>query len=123
MKVWLNGTSKGVQSLCCDNGNALSVKPLHPLPLAYALEVNDLDEQFTKYANVYNNMLSLASIGIDNGEKRGFDKFFGPHNVRMTGRTYHRFLPTNIDSGLKYFLVSAQDELIAQGWYNSASSK
>ena len=72
---------------------------------------NDLND-FSKKSSYYNNILSFASIGVENGKGGGFEKIRGDHSVKLNGRTYHYFANSkNIRNGINYFTFDAYFEM------------
>ncbi len=56
---------------------------------------------------MYNNIFSIAGVGVDNGRGGGFETIIGASNVKVNGRMYS-FLPKATNSGkmtggLSYF--------------------
>ena len=68
-KLWLKGTSKGTRRLCCNNGKfvdpelATMLWPIQETPLYPYM--GKYDQEMTKYANVYNNLLALGAYCVD----------------------------------------------------------
>lgn len=76
---------------------------------------------FSQHSSIYNNILALAATGVENDHNGCFERdMFGPHAIKMNGRTYH-FLPTAIANstdpscGLSYFAFDAQAALLNHG--------
>ena len=86
---------------------------------------NDLND-FSKKSSYYNNILSFASIGVENGKGGGFEKIRGDHAVKLNGRTYHYFANSkNIRNGINYFTFDAffEMEKVAIEYNNGRKSK
>jgi hypothetical protein len=74
---------------------------------------DDKHTDFNTFSSYYNNVLSFASIGVDNGrENSGFEKIVGDHAVKLNGRTYF-VIPNSSkkNAGINYFLFDALQEL------------
>ena len=110
--VWLTTSSPGTKKLCCQDGT-LTFERGYPLAMKSLSEnMSNLmqhSEDFSRASNQYNNILSLGSVGVDNGRQGGYDHIRGPHSVRLSGRTYHMMHNTNKNTGLQYFLHDGQD--------------
>ena len=85
-----------------------SVYPkLNPLPVQLRRISTNYIHHFNKSCAFYNNSLSIASIGVDNGKNNGFEKT-GGGCVKLNGRTYN-YLPSSNrkGSGINYFTFDA----------------
>jgi hypothetical protein len=71
------------------------------------------DCRFQQDSSLYNNVFALAVTGVSNDEGGGWDKIHGPHAVRISGRTYHKFLSSGRAGGLQYFMFQAEDAVVA----------
>lgn len=58
---------------------------------------------------MYNNILSLAAVGIENESGGKWDEIHGVHAVRLSGRTYHKFHSSEGRGGLQYFIFCAEE--------------
>ena len=76
---------------------------LNPLPLELRRVCTTYFNHFNKSCAFYNNSLSIASIGVDNGKHNGFEQI-GAGCVKLNGRTYN-YLPSSSrkGSGINYF--------------------
>ena len=100
------------------DGYALQSESKYPklVPLPINLKhfcFDDKHTDFNTFSSYYNNILSFASIGVDNGrEKSGFEKIIGDHAVKLNGRTYF-VIPNSSkkNAGINYFLFDALQEL------------
>ena len=60
----------------------------------------------------------MAATGVENEKGGGFERvMFGPHAVKMNGRTYHTLLSASSSStdpscGLSYFIFDAKAALL-----------
>jgi len=127
-KVWLKNNSKGTRSLCCMSGKIFSHEMQGIFPHLQRMPVfmqkltePDVACVFGLASNVYNNMLALGAVGVDNGKGGGWDKIHGPHAMRLSGRTYHYLPTTQSTGGLQYFTFNNEDALLAHG--NSRNSE
>ena len=102
------------RSKCCANGtmvhdisypNKLKLKPLqNPL-----LNLYKETRIMSIACNRINNILSFVATGVENDSGGGFEHdMFGPHAVKLNGRTYHMLHnavnSTDPSNGLSYFL-------------------
>ena len=97
---------------CCNFGKFLlenSAYPkLKPLPNEIRkIAVNKINH-FSKNCTYYNMILSIASIGVDNGKGGGFERINGESCVKLNGRTYVYLQSSNKKgSGINYFTFDA----------------
>jgi hypothetical protein len=86
---------------------------LQPLPpLLHGLLFN---EDFSKKSIVYNNVLALSAVGVENEAGGGWDQIHGNHAMQLHGRTYHKFHNSRASGGIQYFLHSNEEEMIGHG--------
>ena len=67
------------------------------------------NEEFAEKSSVYNNILALGAVGVENDRGGGWDKINGPHAVTLYGRTYHKFNNSNGRGGFQYFVYCASE--------------
>ena len=116
--IHLKSDDKFTRKKCCLDGYALQSESKYPklVPLPINLKhfcFDDKHTDFNTFSSYYNNILSFASIGVDNGrEKSGFEKIIGDHAVKLNGRTYF-VIPNSSkkNAGINYFLFDALQEL------------
>lgn len=107
--VFYKGASAEFRGYCCLKGRAKDIMPnLNPLPLYLSRRVTDptLAKHFALSASIYNNQLALAATKVDNGKGGGWEHIYGPHAVRLCGRTHH-FFSSPLSTGLQYFTFDA----------------
>jgi hypothetical protein len=74
--------------------------------------MGDLVEHFSQASSVYNNILAISGIAVDNNKGGGFEKRQGNAAVVLAGQTIH-YLPKNLSSkadtsrGIGYFIFDA----------------
>ena len=94
--VFLKSESTNFRKLCCQNGSwkveESGYPLLNPLPdVIKELCINET-EHFSEMSNLYNNLLSFAITGVDNGrEGVGYEVFNMKSCVKLNGRIYHQF--------------------------------
>ena len=108
-------TSVTEKDKCCNKGKVVVLPPeesgvskLLPLSPTFLRIISDTDH-FSNASSLYNNPMSLAATGVDNGKGGGWENDMAfPHASKICGRTYH-FLPpattstTDPSCGLSYF--------------------
>jgi len=115
---------------CCLNGLALSKNSNFPklVPLPENIKYFAMDRfchHFSKKSSYYNNVLSFATIGVDNGKGGGYEKIIGNHAVKINGRTYHTLQDSSKkNAGINYFTFDAFHELSKNSIdYNNKNNK
>ena len=66
---------------------------------------------FAEKSSVYNNILALGAVGVENDKGGGWEKINGPHAVSLYGRTYHKFNNTSGRGGFQYFIYCASESV------------
>jgi hypothetical protein len=108
--IHLDSATPNMLSNCCYNGK-LSPQTGLPeykkfgnlIPLSEEMQELFVDniEHFGPLSSTYNNVLSMAAVGVENGNKAtgvknshpgGFERRVGDHCVTINGRTYHFFI-------------------------------
>ena len=64
---------------------------------------------------MYNNVLALSAVGVQNEEGGGWDQIHGNHAMQLHGRTYHKFHNSRASGGIQYFLHSNEEEMVGHG--------
>ena len=64
---------------------------------------------------MYNNVLALSAVGVQNEEGGGWDQIHGNHAMQLHGRTYHKFHNSRASGGIQYFLHSNEAEMVGHG--------
>jgi hypothetical protein len=100
---------------CCQRGAALSQNYPTLAPLPPVLDALLFDPEFSSKAVIYNNILALSAVGIQNEEGGGWDTIYGDHAMRLSGRTYHKFFNSASSGGLQYFMHAAEDAMLQHG--------
>ena len=67
------------------------------------------NQGFAEKSSVYNNILALGAVGVENDRGGGWEHINGPHAVTLYGRTYHKFNNTNGRGGFQYFVYCASE--------------
>jgi hypothetical protein len=118
--IHLNVASKGDLQNCCYGGKALaqdSWPSLSHLPSYWVQLFQEELPHFSRSSSIYNNILALASTGVDNERGGGFERnMHGDHAVKLQGRTYHTFpraqAGSDMTGGLSYFIFDDVDAMI-----------
>jgi hypothetical protein len=96
--VYLKSVTKSARKRCCNNGAYLMSDSNFPkmemLPESLKWLCLERGEHFGKLSAKYNNILSIASTGVENDKGGGYEKIVGDSAVKMNGRSYH-FLNTS----------------------------
>jgi hypothetical protein len=108
----LVGDSKSDRRKCCSFGRYLSAESCYPKLLPLPNEIRNIAinriRHFNKNCAYYNNILSIACIGVDNGRGGGFEKINGESCVKLNGRTYISMpYSSRKGSGIHYFTFDA----------------
>ena len=67
------------------------------------------NQGFAEKSSVYNNILALGAVGVENDRGGGWEKINGPHAVSLYGRTYHKFNNSSGRGGFQYFVYCASE--------------
>ena len=115
----MKATKKTSRHVCCQNGSAISkISKLYYMTPTLEYFVRTGEKNFRKYSAVYNNVLALGAVAVDNDMNYGFDQRLGPGCIKMSGRTIHFFSKNS--ASLKYFILGDMGDLVNSG--NSYSS-
>jgi energy-coupling factor transporter ATP-binding protein EcfA2 len=118
-KVYLKSVRKPQRKTCCINGEATIANgvngfpQLDPLPDIFVNKLRNMTHHYSSNSAYYNNILSIASTGIDNGRTHRFEQIAGDSAVKLNGRTYHyiRNVNGNHHGALRYFTFDDTEEL------------
>jgi hypothetical protein len=113
--VYLKSVPKSARKRCCNNGAYLMSDSNFPkmemLPESLKWLCLERGEHFGKLSAKYNNILSIASTGVENDKGGGYEKIMGDSAVKMNGRSYH-FLNTSARklSGINYYTFDGLED-------------
>jgi hypothetical protein len=113
--VYLKSVTKSARKRCCNNGAYLMSDSNFPkmemLPESLKWLCLERGEHFGKLSAKYNNILSIASTGVENDKGGGYEKIVGDSAVKMNGRSYH-FLNTSARklSGINYYTFDGLED-------------
>ena len=124
--IWLKSAVKLQRRKCCLNGKAIvkdnnksppSVMPeLYILPDILSCLILERGKHFGINSAKYNNILSIAATGVENGRGGGFEQVLGDSCVKVNGKIYS-YLPKinhggSLRGGIGYFTFDNQDALL-----------
>jgi hypothetical protein len=99
--IWLTTHTRLQMRKCCKGGKVITdhVFPkLFPLPDSLKCLALERGRHMGQSSAMYNNIFSIAGVGVDNGKGGRFETIIGTSNVKVNGRLYS-FLPKATNSG------------------------
>jgi hypothetical protein len=96
--IWLTTHTRLQMRKCCKGGKVITdpVFPkLFPLPDSLKCLALERGRHMGQSSAMYNNIFSIAGVGVDNGKGGRFETIIGTSNVKVNGRLYSFFAKSN----------------------------
>lgn len=91
--VYLKSVILKDRKMCCMNGYVTNLYLPYPrleaLPHEFASKLIEDPAHWSEFSAYYNNILNIASTGVENGRTNRYEQFNMDASVKLNGRTFH----------------------------------